>query len=261
MTTTSCACTTPRPPTEGASPRPAFADIVEAAVLAALDATLMWATASGSYSGFATPRTRPYLILACVLLGLLTLAAASGLFHATAEGLRRLLAAVAVPALLVVIPLAAAQQSSGFDSYAGGRAIAITTLDGRGLHGLDASARTLTISDDEFGDWYETIDHDPARYLGYTVTVTGFVSRDSTTGSGEFDVSRQYMSCCILDMTPFGFTARGATSKLRTHAWVTVTGVLSQGTTGSAGHQRQGLLLRVSSVASADAPSGYFYQS
>lgn len=258
MTTVSCSCA--RPPSRH-GPVPSAADVVESAVLAAMEAALIWATASGAYSTFATPRTRPYLVLTCVLLGALAAAAATGLFHATAEGLGRLLAAVAIPALLVVIPLAVAQQSSGFDSYAGGRAIAITTLDGRGLHRLDTAARTLTISDDEFGDWYETIDHDPQRYLGYTVTITGFVSRDSTTGSGEFDVSRQYMSCCILDMTPFGLTVRSTQAPtLRTHSWVTVTGILSQGTTGSSGHQRQGLLLRMSSVISADAPSGYFYQ-
>lgn len=91
--------------------------------------------------------------------------------------------------------------------------------------------------------------------------VTGFVSKSRTFDADEFELSRQFMSCCILDMSPFGFMASsGKTGTLHNHDWVSVDAVIKQGRYGSAGHERQGLILRVQSVSkAATAPNGYFY--
>lgn len=69
------------------------------------------------------------------------------------------------------------------------------------------------------------------------------------------------MSCCILDMTPFGFMASsGKADALHNHDWVTIDAVIAQGTYESTGHERQGLVLQVQSVAETQtAPTGYFY--
>ena len=91
--------------------------------------------------------------------------------------------------------------------------------------------------------------------------VTGFVSKSRTFDADEFELSRQFMSCCILDMTPFGFIASsGKAGTPHNHDWVTVDAVIKQGAYGSAGHERQGLILQVRSVnKAAAAPTGYFY--
>lgn len=90
---------------------------------------------------------------------------------------------------------------------------------------------------------------------------TGFVYKPSTLGAHEFELSRQFMSCCILDMTPFGFTTHYAkTAHLQEHDWVSVDATLVQGTYGIAGHTRQGPMLKITSLHTAKAaPTGYFY--
>ena len=189
-----------------------------------------------------------------------------GLFHATERSVLRFLIALIIPALLIAVPFQPSSGSGGFDEYAGGRAIVIPRSshkpDGVSqLHGLDTTNKTLTISDDEFGSWFEQIDHNPQRYVGYHVQVTGFVSKSRTFGADEFELSRQFMSCCILDMTPFGFIASsGKAGTPHNHDWVTVDAVIKQGAYGSAGHERQGLILQVRSASkAAAAPTGYFY--
>ncbi|WP_300765711.1 TIGR03943 family protein [uncultured Bifidobacterium sp.] len=242
-------------------------DVIHALCLAGLSTALGWSAWSGSYTQLATPRTLPFLVFASLLTGILALLSISGRLGITPRKLRATLVAVVIPTLAIVIPLHTASTSSGFDEYAGGRAIAITTTSGKGLHGLDRTSRHITISNDEFADWYQTIDHNPSTYVGYTVTVTGFVSRDDTsdasesTSSTEFGLSRQFMSCCILDMTPIGFTSSwSSAATLRNYRWISVTGTLTEQQIGRVGHRHQGVVLAVSSVSSAQAPTGYFYQ-
>ena len=91
--------------------------------------------------------------------------------------------------------------------------------------------------------------------------VTGFVRKSRTFAADEFALSRQFMSCCILDMTPFGFIASsGKAGTPHNHDWVTVDAVIKQGAYGTAGHERQGLILQVRAASkAAAAPTGYFY--
>lgn len=241
-------------------------DRVEALCFAALGAAIAYAVAGGSYTTLTTPRSLPYLIIGAVLLFALAITAWLGLFHATERSALRFLVALIIPALLITVPFQPSSGSSGFDEYAGGRAIAIPRSSHKPsgasqLHGLNTAKKTITISDDEFGSWFEQIDHNPQRYIGYHVQVTGFVSKSRTFGADEFELSRQFMSCCILDMAPFGFMASsGKAGTLHNHDWVTVDAVIKQGSYGSAGHERQSLVLQVQSVSKAKAvPIGYFY--
>ena len=239
---------------------PTMADRVEALCFLGLTASLGWITISGSYTSFATPRTLPYLLIAIVILSALTVCAWLGLFHATPRRAAQMLVALAVPALLIAIPAQARAASGGFDKYAGGRAIAIDYSSGQTkLAGLDEA---ISISNDNFGAWYQVIDHNPQQYAGYTLKVTGFVSKPSTLGPSQLLVSRQFMSCCILDMTPFGFTASyDGKQQLHEHDWVQVSGMLQTGTIGDSGHTHQGLILQVDHITTAEAPTGYFYQA
>ena len=241
-----------------------IADRVEALCFLGLTASLTWLTVTDRYVTFTTPRTLPYLIIAIVLLAALTVCAWLGVFHTTPRSARRMLIALAIPALLISIPAQTGAASGGFDQYAGGRAIPIEYSTGeRSLPGLDEANRTINIADDDFGSWFEVIDHDPQRYVGYTVKVTGFVSRPDTLGSAQFLVSRQLMSCCILDMTPFGFTATyqdKAKAQPEEREWVDIEGTLQMGTIGESGYSHQGLILKVSDMDETSAPTGYFYR-
>lgn len=245
---------------------PSLPDIIEGLCLAAFAAAIVYALASGAYTTLATPRSKPYLIVAAGVLAAFAIAACCGVFHATPSRARRWLAALVIPALLISVPFRPTANASGFDPYAGGRAIAIDhnaygDVGAARLHGLDAPNRTITIRDDEFGAWAKQIDHHPDRYVGYHVSVTGFVERPSVFKANEIQVSRQFMSCCILDMTPFGFVASSdQVKKLKQRQWVSVEGKLVQRAYGVSGHDRQGLVLQVDSIRSPrQVPTGYFY--
>lgn len=244
---------------------PALPDRIEAICFAAPGAAIVYSTASGSYTTLTTPRSLPYLIVGAILLFGLSVAAWLGVFHADERLSFRFLVTLVIPALLIAVPFQS-DGGTGFDAYAAGRAIAIRR-DARKptgfahLHGFDEERKTITISDDEFGSWFFHIDHNPQRYIGYQVRLTGFVYKPSTLGVHEFELSRQFMSCCILDMTPFGFATHYAkAAHLREHDWVSVDATLVQGTYGIAGHERQGPMLKITSLRTAKtAPNGYFY--
>lgn len=239
-----------------------FAKILESFVLLCLAAVIATVTLSGQYTLFTTPRAFAYLIIAAVLLLVLAFCAALGWFDVSARDSWKILVSLALPALLIIIPLQSSQRfsSGGFDRYAGGRAIAIRRHNSR-LSGLSEKSREIKVKNDDFGLWYDEIDHNISKYEGYTVTITGFVSRDTTLGANQFRLSRQLMSCCILDMSPFGLVASYKNAnKLREHEWVMLRARVSRGNIGVKGYQRFGVVLKVISLKSAKAPTGYFYR-
>jgi uncharacterized membrane protein YcgQ (UPF0703/DUF1980 family) len=68
------------------------------------------------------------------------------------------------------------------------------------------------------------------------------------------------MTCCVLDMTPFGFTVQSSgQSAPQTDGWVKVTGTLERGHIGSSAQGYEGLILKASSLSTADSATGYFY--
>lgn len=241
--------------------RVTFAGLVEAFLLLCLAAVIAVVTLSGQYTLFTTPRAFIYLIIASVLLVVLAFCAACGWFAVSSRDSWRILISIAIPALLIIIPLQSSQSlsSSGFDRYAGGRAIAIR-YNSR-LAGLNEKSREIKVKNDDFGLWYDEIDHNLSKYEGYTITITGFVSRDATLGANQFRISRQLMSCCILDMSPFGLVAEYSSSKnLAEHKWVQLRARIERGNVGVHGYQRAGVVLRVISLRTAQAPTGYFYR-
>ncbi|WP_427876047.1 TIGR03943 family putative permease subunit [Gardnerella sp. 2492-Sm] len=245
---------------------PKFADYVSALCLFCFSLSLAISAFSGSYTVLTTPRAYLYLLLASFLLLVLSICAAFGIFNFSAKDSFRIFVALVVPTLLIVIPLSNAQNSrslDGFDQYSGGRAIAIRKEVGvHKLRGLDEKNRTIRISDDDFGLWYDEIDHNQKKYLGYRIIVNGFVSRNNTLGVSQFRISRQFMSCCILDMSPFGFVVESSQkTRLNEHKWISLVATVSKGNIGIPGYQHYGSVLKLVSVSEVKKiPTGYFYR-
>ncbi len=89
---------------------------------------------------------------------------------------------------------------------------------------------TINISDKEFYPWLLEISTNTGKYVGKTVTLKGFVFKDSTQMSeDEFVPARLLMYCCSADLTPCGLLCSyGNASSLTNNTWVTVTGTISE---------------------------------
>lgn len=236
-----------------------IADRIQSVAMFALATAITLFVSSGKYLSYVTPRSIPYLVIAAAGLAMFSVAAWFGVFRCTAASLSRTLVVVIIPTLLMAVPIGTASTSLGGTN----RAIAITTSGVSHLSGLDAAHKTITVTDDQFGAWFDQIDHHPDTYVGYRVIVSGFVSADSSMGAHQFETSRMLMTCCVLDMTPFGFVVNDTGHTLPTkNTWVTVTGTLSQGRIGTKVHGYDGIVLTAQSVVTGtQTPSGYFYRS
>lgn len=240
--------------------KPNAIDRIEGFILFAFSAAVTAFVTSGRYISFVTPRTMPYLWFAALVLLALSIAAWFGAFQCTQDSLGRILIVAVLPTLLLSLPLDSANAST----TGANRAIAINASTAAALPGLDTAAKTITIRDDDFGSWFDRIDRHSEQYLGYTVIVEGFVSRDSSLGPSQFSTSRMLMTCCVLDMTPFGLvTDTSAIPKAlpSDKAWVRVTGTIAKGRIGTASHGYDGLIVKAKSVHAAnETPNGYFYR-
>lgn len=96
------------------------------------------------------------------------------------------------------------------------------------LPGLDVKNKKITISNDDFGIWMNEIYMNMAKYVGYTVVVTGFVFKDpEMMEPDEFASARLTMWCCAADVSPDGlFCKYDKASELEMNSWVTVEGTL-----------------------------------
>jgi putative membrane protein len=252
--------------TVGQALKPNAIDRVESVVLFAFAAAIASFVTTGRFIAFVTPRTVPYLWFAAIMLLIFAVTAWLGVFHCTAASLAKILVVGLLPTLLLSLPF----DSDGTALTGTNRAIAINSSVSAELPGLNAATKTITIHNDDFGSWFDRIDRNAAQYIGYTIIVEGSVSRDSSLNASQFSVSRMLMTCCVLDMTPFGFVvdtssveASAKISKPLPHdaAWVRVTGKLVKGRIGTASHGYNGLILQAKSIQTKDeAPNGYFYR-
>lgn len=247
---------------------PLFSRIVLCLSLSFLSASIAWSAFSGSYTFLTTPRVFPYLIIASIMLILLAFCALFNVCKVSSRESFRILVAICIPALLIVIPLQNRDYANfGFDKYAGGRAIAIKDFQGyKNFRGLNQASSTISVSNDDFGAWYDEIDHNVNRYKGYKIIVNGFVSKSRSLGSNQFYVARHFMSCCILDMSPFGFVGEISSSSkndfslVKEHQWIHVIAHIDVGNVGNDNNRRSGVILRIDKISEAAPPSGYFYR-
>lgn len=133
------------------------------------------------------------------------------------------------------------------------------------LPGLDRAKKVITIDAAHFGPWFEEIGAHPDAYSGYSVTVAGFVEHTAMNTGKDFTVSRMLMTCCVQDMTAFGFTVKGnsavkkAGDSVREHQWVMVTGKIR--TYKSASRDAEdGVVIEPDKVEKTADVQGYFYR-
>lgn len=251
-----------------------FVQIVQSLCFLCFSTTLMWSALSGCYTILTTPRAFVYLIFAAILMICLSICSLFGIIPVFAKDSKRLLVSLIIPMLVILIPLQMSKsaldqgftKSAGFDEYASGRAIAIASNrknNKKTLSGLDVDNKKIIISDDDFGNWYDEIDHNLEKYQGYEIVVKGFISRENTLSKNQVRISRQFMSCCILDMSPFGFVADFSKNlRFKNHQWVIVKANISLGNIGVSGYSHKGVVLKVESIKEiSKAPSGYFYRT
>ena len=104
------------------------------------------------------------------------------------------------------------------------------------LTGYYADTKHIQIDDTQLYSWMIEIMTNLQKYAGWTVTVTGQITKDPTIFEpGTFSPTRQLMTCCIADLSTVGFTCLyNATDPfvdlLKEDKWVTVTGIITEGT-------------------------------
>jgi putative membrane protein len=125
------------------------------------------------------------------------------------------------------------------------------------LSGLDTSAKTIAVSNDEFYQWIEEMFSDPDKYAGYSIKMTGFILKDpELLQPDEFVPARLVMSCCVADVLPFGMICKyEKTEELQNDAWVMVEGVIH--ITEENGYREP--QARITAVTPAAAVEGYIY--
>ena len=83
----------------------------------------------------------------------------------------------------------------------------------------------MTISDEQFANWYTDINENMKKYEGKTLKMKGQVFRMSTFAKNEIVPARYAMVCCAADLQPCGILCRSdEVSQYKDNDWVWVTG-------------------------------------
>lgn len=90
---------------------------------------------------------------------------------------------------------------------------------------------SINVSDEQFYPWLSEIFTNKDSYEGVTITIKGFVFRDTATMTeNEFVPARLLMYCCAADLSPCGIVCEyDGASALEADTWVTVTGLIHVG--------------------------------
>lgn len=253
---------------------------------------MVYLVISGKYLSYVTPRMAPYLFFTAVIMGLFFIVGLGRLFRPQHVVRTAHCFVLAIPVLLLLLPHSALSTSNLSGGYVGG-----STLNGGTVNqsvtaapnatqpqyqatdtaqssdssaksptygepsvtmsGLDNINKRITISSEEFYPWLLEIVTHMDNYIGYTVSVTGYVYRDPQYFSqDEFVPARLAMTCCAADLSPIGLLCKyDKSSELTPDSWVTVEGVLKKG-------QYQGedeAQIHVTSISPAEAVEGYIY--
>ncbi len=125
------------------------------------------------------------------------------------------------------------------------------------IHGYDKVHKTIRISNKDFYLWTITLYKNLNQFIGYQVTVTGRVYKDSDTLKfNQFVPARLLMTCCTADLQPCGLLCESnQTSSLQKDSWVTVTGKIIKGDY----HGEPEPHIHVTHITSAKPIQGYVY--
>jgi putative membrane protein len=248
----------------------------EATAVTFCAAGLVYLLISGQYLRFVTPRMQWCLFVLVGFFAIWGIDLVVRKPRLRASGIVTKCLVVLLPALLILVPHSMMSGSS-FDKFGGNQPLQVHFVSDSGavidvaaaekmasqeIPGVDVSAKTITVSQDNFGAWYDLLQTQPTRFKEYKLTLTGFVHRIPTMlAANQFVVARPLMTCCIEDISAFGLTSQLATSSARSlgeNSWVTVSGTLS--TTTSKVNGAQTALLKVTKVAPSSQVTGYFYR-
>lgn len=211
--------------------------LLESVCFAAFSFLSLYLVISGKYLSYVTPKMAPYL---CFTSAVMLVWAISSLVKVPRPVHRThamYCLVLILPIIVFFLPhsqLETSGLSSGFNngvpqaqSSAGDaqNEESPTKKFGLALSG-DGNIR---VSDKDFYPWLSEITENISKYEGKTVTIKGFVFKDSTQmAQDEFVPARLLMYCCSADLMPCGLLCRyDKASSLAEDTWVTVTGTLS----------------------------------
>ncbi|MBS5788663.1 MAG: TIGR03943 family protein [Clostridioides difficile] len=125
------------------------------------------------------------------------------------------------------------------------------------LHGYDEENKMIAVSHEEFSQWFNEIYMNIDKYVGYKISIKGFVYKDlESMDEDEFVPARLMMTCCVADLSPCGFICKySKASKLEADSWVTVEGTISKKEKNSAEDPQ----IDVNKISSADPTEDYIY--
>lgn len=89
---------------------------------------------------------------------------------------------------------------------------------------FNADADFITVSDEDYVQWYIDAYTNPEKYDGKTVKIKGIVFKMDDFDKNEFVPARMSMTCCAADLAPYGFMCKSTdVPKWKTDQWVYVT--------------------------------------
>ena len=99
------------------------------------------------------------------------------------------------------------------------------------------------------------------EYEGYTITITGYVLKDTKAyGENELAVARLAMTCCVADLAPAGILCDYSQAKsLNENSWVNVEGTLTLNYDDYDGHKYADPIITVTQITPAEKVEGYVY--
>lgn len=155
------------------------------------------------------------------------------------------------------VPAAAdtAGASASSDPYT--QSDASGTENALNLTGLDEANKSIIITDEEYYPWLNEIFNNTDKYLGYQVSIKGFVFKEPENMSeSEFVAARLMMSCCVADLAPCGIICQyDKAPELKPDTWLTVHGTICIGQYLGADQPQ----IAVTDVAPAEEVEGYIY--
>lgn len=129
------------------------------------------------------------------------------------------------------------------------------------LLGLDEAGESIVVPDEQYIAWLDEIFQNPERYEGFTLTIKGFIYKDSQfVPEGNFVAARMMMTCCAADLAPAGIMCRyDKTAELGEDEWFSVTGTIVLAEQAAGDYVRTEPQLDVTGVEEADAVEGFVY--
>lgn len=97
------------------------------------------------------------------------------------------------------------------------------------IDGLNDKEKQINVKDNYFLLWLSEISSNIDMYIGYTITIKGFVYEDNTLlDEGDLSISRLLMSCCTADLVPIGLLSTHKLDyNILVDQWYLFTGVIT----------------------------------